>query len=148
MKALISREVGGPEALTLEDLPDPEARPGHVVVDVKACGVNYPDALIIRDLYQFKPPRPFSPGGEISGIARAQEFGDATTVALVRRALAAYGAAALMMPYGEFARAVDSPGVGLLVDSFHMNIEEDDPCAAIRAAGGMICHVHFADNNR
>ncbi len=71
MKALISREVGGPEALTLEDLPDPEARPGHVVVDVKACGVNYPDALIIRDLYQFKPPRPFSPGGEISGIVSA-----------------------------------------------------------------------------
>ncbi len=67
MKALISREVGGPEALTLEDLPDPEARPGHVVVDVKACGVNYPDALIIRDMYQFKPQRPFAPGGEISG---------------------------------------------------------------------------------
>jgi NADPH:quinone reductase-like Zn-dependent oxidoreductase len=44
MKALISREVGGPEALTLENLPDPEARPGHVVVDVKACGVNYPDS--------------------------------------------------------------------------------------------------------
>ena len=60
MKAVISREVGGPEALRLEDLPDPEARPGHVVVDVKACGVNYPDALIIRDLYQFKPGRPFS----------------------------------------------------------------------------------------
>ncbi len=71
MKALISREVGGPEALKLEDLPDPEARPGHVVIDVKACGVNYPDALIIRDLYQFKPPRPFSPGGEISGVISA-----------------------------------------------------------------------------
>ncbi|MCB1539527.1 MAG: NADPH:quinone oxidoreductase family protein [Rhodoblastus sp.] len=71
MKAVISREVGGPEALTLEDLPDPQARPGHVVVDVKACGVNYPDALIIRDLYQFKPGRPFSPGGEISGVISA-----------------------------------------------------------------------------
>ena len=71
MKALISREVGGPEVLRLEDLPDPEARPGHIVVDVKACGVNYPDALIIRDMYQFKPPRPFSPGGEISGIVSA-----------------------------------------------------------------------------
>jgi NADPH2:quinone reductase len=71
MRALISREVGGPEALKLEEMPTPEARPGHVVVDVKACGVNYPDALIIRDLYQFKPGRPFSPGGEISGVISA-----------------------------------------------------------------------------
>ncbi|MFO1115866.1 MAG: NADPH:quinone oxidoreductase family protein [Beijerinckiaceae bacterium] len=71
MKALISREAGGPEMLRLEELPTPEARPGHVVVDVKACGVNYPDALIIRDMYQFKPPRPFSPGGEISGVISA-----------------------------------------------------------------------------
>ncbi|MBX3528319.1 MAG: NADPH:quinone oxidoreductase family protein [Rhodoblastus sp.] len=71
MKAVISREVGGPETLRLEDLPDPQARPGQVVVDVKACGVNYPDALIIRDMYQFKPERPFSPGGEISGVISA-----------------------------------------------------------------------------
>ncbi len=77
MKAVISREVGGPEALRYEDLPDPEARPGHVVVDVKACGVNYPDALIIRDMYQFKPGRPFSPGGEISGVISA--VGDGVT---------------------------------------------------------------------
>lgn len=71
MKAVISREVGGPETLSLEDLPDPQAKPGHVVVDIKACGVNYPDALIIRDMYQFKPGRPFAPGGEISGIVSA-----------------------------------------------------------------------------
>ncbi|MCB1533899.1 MAG: NADPH:quinone oxidoreductase family protein [Rhodoblastus sp.] len=71
MKAVISREVGGPETLRLEDLPDPQARPGQVVVDVKACGVNYPDALIIRDMYQFKPERPFAPGGEISGVISA-----------------------------------------------------------------------------
>ena len=77
MKAVISREVGGPEALRYEDLPDPEARPGHVVVDVKACGVNYPDALIIRDMYQFKPGRPFSPGGEISGVISS--VGDGVT---------------------------------------------------------------------
>ncbi len=46
--------------------------------------------------------------GEVSRIVRAQDFGDATTEALVRRALAAYGAAALLMPYGEFARAVEA----------------------------------------
>jgi NADPH2:quinone reductase len=46
------------------------ARPGFAVVAVKACGVNYPDVLIIEDRYQFKPTRPFAPGGEISGVVK------------------------------------------------------------------------------
>lgn len=70
MKALLSVEVGGPETLVLQDVPDPVAKPGQAVLEVKACGVNYPDVLIIEDKYQFKPPRPFSPGGEISGVVR------------------------------------------------------------------------------
>jgi NADPH:quinone reductase len=68
MKALLSKAVGGPETLVLEDLPSPTAKPGFAVVEVKACGVNYPDVLIIEDKYQFKPPRPFAPGAEISGV--------------------------------------------------------------------------------
>jgi NADPH2:quinone reductase len=55
----------------LEELPDPVAGPGQVVLAVKACGVNYPDVLIIEDKYQFKPERPFAPGGEVSGIVTA-----------------------------------------------------------------------------
>ena len=42
-----------------------------MVVAVKACAINYPDVLIIEDKYQFKPPRPFAPGGEISGVIEA-----------------------------------------------------------------------------
>ena len=68
MKAILSKEVGGPESLVLESVADPKAADGEVVIDVKAVGVNYPDFLIIQDMYQFKPPRPFSPGGEISGV--------------------------------------------------------------------------------
>jgi NADPH2:quinone reductase len=71
MKALLSKAVGGPDTLVLEEIDSPAAKPGHAVVSVKACGVNYPDVLIIEDRYQFKPPRPFSPGGEISGIVKA-----------------------------------------------------------------------------
>ena len=71
MKAVLSKLAGGPDTLVLEELPSPEARPGHAVVSVKACGVNYPDVIIIEDKYQFKPPRPFSPGGEISGVVKA-----------------------------------------------------------------------------
>ena len=55
----------------LEDLPSPKARPGFAVVSVKAVGVNYPDVLIIEDKYQFKPARPFAPGGEISGVVKS-----------------------------------------------------------------------------
>ena len=68
MKAVLSKAVGGPETLVLDDVPSPEAKPGFVVLEVKAVGVNYPDVLIIEDKYQFKPPRPFAPGGEIAGV--------------------------------------------------------------------------------
>lgn len=71
MKAVLSQTVGGPETLKLEDLPDPTPGAGQVVLDVKACGVNYPDVLIIQDMYQFKPQRPFAPGGEVSGVVRS-----------------------------------------------------------------------------
>ena len=51
--------------------PNPEPGKGQVLIEVKAAGVNYPDTLIIRDLYQFKPPRPFTPGTEVSGVVAA-----------------------------------------------------------------------------
>ncbi|MEM1105770.1 MAG: NADPH:quinone oxidoreductase family protein [Pseudomonadota bacterium] len=71
MKAILSKAPGGPETLVLEDIPAPEAGKGEVVLEVKAIGVNFPDSLIIQDLYQFKPERPFSPGGEVSGVVKA-----------------------------------------------------------------------------
>lgn len=66
MKAVLSMETGGPETLVVEDVDVPTPGKGQVLIDVAACAINFPDTLIIRDLYQFKPPRPFSPGGEIS----------------------------------------------------------------------------------
>ncbi|MEG8047246.1 NADPH:quinone oxidoreductase family protein [Sphingomonas aerolata] len=74
MRALLSKASGGPETLILSDLPDPVAAPGQVVIAVKACAINFPDVLIIEDKYQFKPERPFAPGGEIAGIVA--EVGD------------------------------------------------------------------------
>ncbi|NML06353.1 NADPH:quinone oxidoreductase family protein [Sphingomonas sp. G-3-2-10] len=65
---MLSKAPGGPETLTLEELPDPVAGKGQVVVAVKACSINFPDVLIIEDKYQFKPARPFAPGGEIAGV--------------------------------------------------------------------------------
>lgn len=67
MQALLSVAPGGPETLELTTLPDPVPGKGELLVGVKAAGVNFPDTLMIQDLYQIKPPRPFAPGGEIAG---------------------------------------------------------------------------------
>ena len=90
MKAMLSKTVGGPETLVLEEVPDLEAGDGQVLIEVKACGVNYPDVLIIQDMYQFKPPRPFSPGGEVAGIVKAVGA-DVTHVKAGDRVLASTG---------------------------------------------------------
>lgn len=71
MKALLSKQPGGPETLVLEDVPAPVPGPGQILISVKACSVNYPDVLVIEDKYQFKPPRPFAPGSEAAGIVDA-----------------------------------------------------------------------------
>jgi NADPH:quinone reductase len=71
MKALLSKQAGGPETLVLEDIAEPLAGPGQVRVAVRACAVNFPDLLIIQDLYQYKPPRPFAPGAEVAGVVDA-----------------------------------------------------------------------------
>lgn len=71
MKALRTHAVGGPETLTLDEIETPTPGKGEVLVDVKACAINFPDTLMIRDLYQFKPERPYSPGGEIAGVIEA-----------------------------------------------------------------------------
>ena len=67
MKALLSHEPGPPETLRLSDVPEPSAGRGELLVRVRACAINYPDVLIIEDKYQFRPPRPFAPGGEVAG---------------------------------------------------------------------------------
>jgi NADPH2:quinone reductase len=71
MKALLSTRPGGPDTLVQGELPEPSVGPGEVRVAVRVCGVNYPDLLIIQDLYQFKPPRPFAPGAEVAGVVDA-----------------------------------------------------------------------------
>jgi NADPH2:quinone reductase len=71
MRAVVCRQYGPPESLTVEQVDDPTPMDGQVVIDVKACAVNFPDVLIIQNLYQFKPPLPFSPGAEVAGVVRS-----------------------------------------------------------------------------
>jgi NADPH2:quinone reductase len=70
MQAIVCKAWGPPDQLALEHVPDPVPGPGQVVVEVKAAGVNFPDVLTVQGKYQVKPPLPFVPGMEFSGIVR------------------------------------------------------------------------------
>jgi NADPH2:quinone reductase len=67
MRAVLCRRLGGPEDLTIEDVPSRPLAPGEVRIRVRACGVNFPDTLIIAGKYQVKPELPFTPGLEAAG---------------------------------------------------------------------------------
>jgi len=77
MKAVLCKEYGPPEKLVVEELPSPAAGKGQVVIAVHAAALNFPDLLIIQNKYQFKPPLPFSPGGEVAGVVK--EIGEGVT---------------------------------------------------------------------
>lgn len=68
MRAVVCRKFGPPESLVVEEVEDPKAGPGQVVIDVRAAAVTFPDALMIEDKYQFKATPPFVPGGEVAGL--------------------------------------------------------------------------------
>lgn len=71
MRALRTHQPGGPETLSIDEIPDPVAAEGEVLIAVHAAALNYPDVLLIQDRYQMRPPRPFSPGSEVAGIVEA-----------------------------------------------------------------------------
>ncbi|MCH9674467.1 MAG: NADPH:quinone oxidoreductase family protein [Gammaproteobacteria bacterium] len=90
MKALLCKEYGPPETLVYEDVEPPTPGPGEVLLAVRACGVNFPDLLLIEDKYQFHPDRPFSPGGEVAGEVIALGP-DVTNVSVGDRVIAMIG---------------------------------------------------------
>ena len=67
MRAVLCKELGEPEGLTVEHVPTVPCGPGEVRVRIWACGVNYVDALFVQGRYQIKPAVPFTPGSEFSG---------------------------------------------------------------------------------
>ncbi|MET0799360.1 MAG: NADPH:quinone oxidoreductase family protein, partial [Rhodococcus sp. (in: high G+C Gram-positive bacteria)] len=71
MRAVQISSLDGPESVTVADIDEPTARDGSVVIEVRAAGVAFPDALLTRGLYQYKPELPFVPGSEIAGIVRS-----------------------------------------------------------------------------
>ncbi len=137
MRALLCKEWGPPEKLVLEEVAELQPGSGQVVIDVKAASVNFPDTLIIQNLYQFKPELPFAAGGECSGVVSAVGEGvkylkagdrvtaisiyggfaeqvvcDADAVVLMPESLDFVTAAAFVMTYGTSYHAlVDRAGL-------------------------------------
>ena len=98
MRAVRCHELVGPKGLKVDDVPDPTPGHGEVLIDVEAAGVNVPDILITEGKYQFKPPPPFIPGGEVGGIVRA--IGPGVTLFAPGDRVAAF------MVFGAFAERV------------------------------------------
>lgn len=67
MKAILCEQFGEPDQLKIREIPDPQVKENQVLLEVKACGVNFPDLLMLQNKYQFKPELPFTPGGEVAG---------------------------------------------------------------------------------
>jgi NADPH2:quinone reductase len=106
MKAVLCKQYGPPESLVIEELASPVPGPGEVVVSVKAASVNFPDFLIIQNKYQFKPPLPFSPGSELSGVVKQVGAG-VSNVRPGDRVIA-------FTTYGAFAEEVKTEALRLL----------------------------------
>lgn len=87
MRAAVCRVHGGPDAVVVDQVPEPEVSPGQVRVAVAAAAVNYPDVLLVADAYQVHVPTPFVPGSELVGTVEAVAP-DVTSVAIGDRVLA------------------------------------------------------------
>jgi NADPH2:quinone reductase len=71
VKALICESLGGLDDLRIAEIPEPTLTVREVMVRVHACGLNFPDVLMVQGKYQRKPPLPFGPGSEFSGIVES-----------------------------------------------------------------------------
>src|ERR1700722_11222215 len=101
MHAVRCLALTGPAGLSVDSVPDPEAGPGEVLIDVHAAGVNFPDLLLSYGKYQFKPSPPFIPGAEASGIVSAVGTG-VTSVSIGDRVAAT-------VIHGAFAERIVVP---------------------------------------
>ena len=70
MKAQVLTAESGPDGLQLTEVDDPTPGAGQVLVDIKSCGVCFPDLLMSQGKYQLRTPVPYTPGTEVAGVVR------------------------------------------------------------------------------
>jgi NADPH2:quinone reductase len=110
MKAIVFTQTGGPEVLTLSDVPKPDVRPGMVLIKVHAIGVNFADTRFRQGTYVVKPKLPDTPGMEAAGVIEA--VGDGVTDLRIGQRVAAF----TVKSYAEYCQA-PAPMVIPLPDS-------------------------------
>ena len=116
MKAVLCKAYGPPESLVLEETASLRPAEGQVVIAVKAAGVNFPDLLMIQNKYQFRPPLPFSPGGEVAGTVK--ELGaNVANVKVGDRVIASTG-------FGGFAEEALAPAARCIAFPSNMDFVE------------------------
>jgi len=129
MRAVLCTEYGSHDKLILSDTPDPMPGPGQVLIDVHAASLNFPDLLVIRGEYQFKPEPPFVPGAEAAGVIAA--LGEGVTAFTVGQRVTSFGVA------GAFAeRRVADVGMVIPIP----NEMAFDTAAAMTMAYGTAYH--------
>jgi NADPH2:quinone reductase len=141
MKAILSKAPGLPDTLVLEDVPSPTPKAGEIVVSVKAVGVNFPDFLIIQDMYQYKPQRPFSPGGEISGVVKAVGEG-VTNLKVGDKVFGGIGSGGMnilpdFMPFEEGAALLMTYGTSQYALKQRGQLKPGEKLLVLGAAGGV-----------
>lgn len=142
MRALMSVVSGGPELLEWMDLPEPDPGRGEVRVSVRAVGLNATDLLMMRDLYQDKVARPFSPGGEVAGVVEAVGD-DVTGVSVGDRVVAITGS-------GGLREQVVLPASGLVRVPTSVSFEEAAvlPIAYASALHALTDRAHLRPGER
>ena len=152
MRAVVCQEFAPIDQLVLEQRPDPEPGPGHVLVAVRAAGVSYVDGLFVQGKYQIKPPLPFTPGGEVAGdvvavgegvdgvgpgdrvLAMPWLGGFASHVVLPARSVVPIPGA---LSYGQAAGLVQSYGTMLFSFTRRMHLAEGEWVLVLGAGGGI-----------
>lgn len=117
MKAIVCEKFAPIDQLAYRHFDDPVAASDEVVVSVKACGVNYPDGLLVQGLYQAKPALPFIPGSEFSGVV--ESVGDNVTQYQVGDRVIGLSA-----NYGAFAEKIACPASRLIPMPASMPFED------------------------
>src|SRR5438128_7590712 len=151
MKAILCTRFGGPDDLELGELPDPVPGAGEAVFAAKAAALNFFDTLIIAGKYQHKPPFPFSPAAEFSGVvesvgpgvnglARGDRVLGHIGAGAARERLAAKAERLIKIPEGlDFERAAGltvTYGTTLHALKDRAQLKSGESLAVLGAAGG------------
>ena len=102
MKAIVCENFASLDQLKYTEVPDPVPKARDLLIDIKAAGINFPDALLVQGLYKAKPPLPFIPGAEFAGEVSA--LGDDVQGIAVGTRVLGFGTS-----YGAYAEKIALP---------------------------------------